>query len=86
METVIGFAAGFLVGTQEGKDGLERLRASLRAIAASPQTRQAATSAVTIATAIAKQAAAKGFGGAASGMAGLVLHRAAAGRQPSRTA
>ena len=32
METIIGFVAGYLVGTREGKDGLERLKTSLSLI------------------------------------------------------
>ena len=29
METIIGFAAGYLVGAKEGREGLERLKASV---------------------------------------------------------
>jgi hypothetical protein len=85
METVIGFAAGFLVGTQEGRAGLERLRTSLRAIATSPQTRRAASHALTIAAGMARQAAAKGFGETASGVTSAVLRRVAE-QQPSHAA
>ena len=42
METIIGFVAGYLVGTREGKDGLERLKTSWRAITSSPEVRKMA--------------------------------------------
>lgn len=32
VETLVGFAVGFLVGTREGKDGLAKLRETLSAI------------------------------------------------------
>lgn len=37
METLIGFAAGFVVGSQYGRDGLAKIRASLDAINANPE-------------------------------------------------
>jgi len=76
METIIGFAAGFLVGTREGRAGLERIRTSLRDIANSPQTRRLASDAITLAGSMARHACANGVGGAASGVAGLLLDRA----------
>ena len=36
METLIGFIAGYLVGTREGKAGLARLRESVDSIRRSP--------------------------------------------------
>ena len=32
METIVGFVAGYLVGTREGRDGLDRLRSSWHSI------------------------------------------------------
>jgi hypothetical protein len=40
METLVGFAVGFLVGTREGKQGIARIRASLAAIRDSADVRQ----------------------------------------------
>jgi hypothetical protein len=37
METLIGFAVGFVVGTQYGRDGLAKLKESWGAISASPE-------------------------------------------------
>ncbi len=38
METIVGFVAGYLVGTREGKDGLERMRSSWHSIRTSPES------------------------------------------------
>jgi hypothetical protein len=37
METLIGFAAGFVVGSQYGRDGLAKIRESWSAINSSPE-------------------------------------------------
>ncbi len=37
METLIGFAAGFLVGTQYGRDGLAKVKESVDAIRTNPE-------------------------------------------------
>lgn len=37
METLIGFAAGFVVGTQYGRDGLAKVKASWDAITTNPE-------------------------------------------------
>ncbi|GAB3874436.1 hypothetical protein ACFQ1S_14120 [Kibdelosporangium lantanae] len=37
METLIGFAVGFVVGTQYGRDGLAKVRDSWQAISSSPE-------------------------------------------------
>ena len=40
METLIGFAVGYLVGTRQGRDGLAKVRESWDAIRQSPEVRQ----------------------------------------------
>ncbi len=75
METVLGFAVGYLVGTKEGKDGLARLRTSLRAIANSPEARRLATEAVTMAGALAGHSSAKSAKATASAVAELAVRR-----------
>jgi hypothetical protein len=40
METLIGFVAGFVVGSQYGRDGMAKLRESWAAISTSPEVRQ----------------------------------------------
>ncbi len=75
METIIGFAAGYLTGTKAGKDGLERMRGSVRAIAQSPEARRLATEAVTVASAIVGRGSAKGAAKTATGMARLLIRQ-----------
>jgi hypothetical protein len=40
MEVLLGFAAGYLIGTRHGRDGLANLLGTAREIRDSPQTRQ----------------------------------------------
>ena len=42
METVIGFAFGYWVGTRHGREGMQRALDSARQIWASPETRRLA--------------------------------------------
>ena len=56
METLIGFIAGYLVGTREGKAGLERLRESVDSIRRSPDVRRLAGQAITVAESVAREA------------------------------
>ncbi len=62
METVIGFVAGYLVGAGDGKDGLEKLRSSLRSIWHSPEARRLAAEAVTVARGVVSQVSEKALG------------------------
>jgi len=45
METIIGFVAGYLAGSREGRAGLDRLRTSWHAIRTSPEVRKLASEA-----------------------------------------
>ncbi len=75
METIIGFAAGYLAGAKDGKAGLERLKTSIEAIVKSPETRRLAADAMSLAGMIARRASARGVGASASGLAELVMRR-----------
>ncbi len=75
METIIGFAAGYLTGTRAGRDGLERMRTSVRAIAQSPEARRLVTEAVTVASAIVGRNSARGAAKTAAGVARLVIRQ-----------
>ena len=75
METIIGFAAGYLVGSKEGKDGFERLKASVQAIAKSQEARRLAADAVSLTGMLVRQASARGLGATASGVAEIVMRR-----------
>jgi len=61
METIIGFVAGYLVGSREGKAGAERLRESWNAIRTSPEVRRMAAEALSIAEVVARSASSRGF-------------------------
>jgi hypothetical protein len=63
METIIGFVAGYLVGTREGKAGLERLKTSWNAIRTSPEVRKLAVDAVTMAEQVIRRAPVGGISG-----------------------
>jgi hypothetical protein len=64
METIVGFVAGYLVGTREGKAGLERLKASWRAITSSAEVRKMASDAIVMAEQVVRRAPAGGITGA----------------------
>ena len=62
METFIGFVVGYLVGSREGKAGLERLKTSWNAIRTSPEVRKLATDAVSVAGQVVSRAPVGGIG------------------------
>jgi hypothetical protein len=67
METIIGFVAGYLTGTKDGREGLNRLRTTPRSIAASPETRRIAADATALAGSIAGRGSARGEDGRSHG-------------------
>lgn len=73
METVIGFVAGYLVGTREGRAGLDRFQASLKAIRTSPEVRRMAGEAVTMATQVAGQVVRQASGHGLGDIGGTVV-------------
>ena len=81
METILGFVAGYLVGSREGKAGLERLKTSWHAIRSSPEVRKMATDAITMAEQVVRRAPAGGLGGPV-----IRTLASRAGRQESRAA
>jgi hypothetical protein len=84
METIIGFVAGYLVGTREGKTGLERLKTSWNSIRRSPEVRKLATDAITMAEQVVQRAPVGGIGGT---VIRTLASRAGGTRQePSRAA
>lgn len=64
METIIGFVAGYLVGTREGKAGLERLKTSVNAIRSSPEAHKMVSEAVALAGQVVRRAQGGGISGA----------------------
>jgi hypothetical protein len=89
METIVGFVAGYLVGTREGRDGLDRLRSSWQSIRTSPEVRRLAGEAVTVAEMVVRRASSSGLGGlggAAGGVTDMLVRRAAGARDGTRAA
>ncbi len=77
MEAIIGFVAGYLTGSQEGREGLDRLRKSWHAIRTSPEVRKLAAEAVVIAETMVRRAARGGLGETVSGVSDLIANRGA---------
>jgi hypothetical protein len=87
METIVGFVAGYLVGTREGKDGLDRLRSSWHSIRTSPEVRKLAAEAVTVAEMAVRQVSGRGgLGGAVEDVRDMLVRRAVGAREGSRAA
>jgi N-methylhydantoinase B/oxoprolinase/acetone carboxylase alpha subunit len=89
METIVGFVAGYLVGTREGRDGLERLRTSWNAIRTSPEVRKLAADAVSMAEmAVRSSSGGRGLslGGAVGNVTDMLVRRAVAAREGARAA
>jgi hypothetical protein len=75
METIIGFVAGYLTGTREGRAGLDRARKSLRDIANSAEARRMAGQAVAVAGSVVGRRSARGATATAAGQARLVIRQ-----------
>jgi len=75
METIIGFVAGYLIGTKDGKDGLNRIKSSLRDIAQSPEARRLAGEAMKMASSIMGRGSARGAAKTAGGLARVVIRQ-----------
>ncbi|HEY2574688.1 MAG TPA: hypothetical protein VGI74_00110 [Streptosporangiaceae bacterium] len=89
METFIGFVAGYLVGTQEGKGGLERLKTSIRSIIASPEAHRLVAEAMAVAEPVVRKASSAGLsniGGVGGNVVRQIVSRAAGVREDSRAA
>ena len=82
METIVGFVAGYLVGTREGKDGLDRLRSSWHSIRTSPEVRKLAADAISLVEATVRQRSGRaGIGGAVGNVTDMLVRRAAGARE-----
>jgi hypothetical protein len=92
METVIGFVVGYLVGASEGKGGVERLKASVSAIIASPEAHRLIGEAMSMAEPVVRQASKAGlsgiggFGGVGGSVVRQLVNRAAGVREDTRAA
>jgi hypothetical protein len=87
METIVGFVAGYLVGTREGKDGLDRLRSSWHSIRTSPEVRRLAGEAVSMAEMAVRQVSGRGsLGGTVGEVTDMLIRRAVGAREGTRAA
>jgi hypothetical protein len=76
METLIGFVIGYLVGTQQGRDGLQKVRASAQAITESPEVREMLTTGASLASSAVKQVLSGGAGAVLNGAVESFTRRA----------
>jgi hypothetical protein len=82
METLIGFAAGYIAGCKDGPDGVKRLRATATEILNSTEVRKLAGEALNFAEALLRRSASGhgpgGLAGTVGSVTELVRHRAGA--------
>lgn len=81
METIIGFLVGYVVGSREGKEGLERLRTSWKAITTSPEVRKLAGEALSVAEQVTEQTSVRSLGAVGGSIARTLTERVAGTRQ-----
>jgi hypothetical protein len=82
METIVGFVAGYLVGTREGRDGLERMRSSWHSIRTSPEVRKLAGDAISLAEMVMRERSGRAsIGGAVGNVTDMLMRRAAGARE-----
>jgi hypothetical protein len=89
METIVGFVAGYLVGSREGREGLERLRSSWHSIRTSPEARKLAREAVAVAEMAVRRSSGRGglgLGGAVGDVTDMLVRRAVRAREGTRAA
>jgi hypothetical protein len=66
METLIGFAVGYMVGTQQGRDGLRRVLESIETLRSSDDVRVALVAGASIAGNVVRQVLGAGAGAIAT--------------------
>ncbi len=90
METILGFIAGYIAGAQDGKDGLQRLRASVSAILASDEVKRLSAEALSMAEVTVRRVAAgkslSGLSGTVGTVTDMLAQRAGAFGKGSRAA
>lgn len=86
METIIGFLAGYLIGSREGKEGVQRLRSSWQAIRNSPEVRRLASEALTVAEQVTQRTTARSLAAVGGTIARTLTEHAAGGSRPESRA
>lgn len=75
METLIGFVVGYLVGTKQGREGLDKVRESVDVIRNSPEVRQLVLTGSSIAGAAVRQVLSGGAGAILTGVVDALAHK-----------
>jgi hypothetical protein len=81
METIVGFVAGYLVGTREGRDGLERMRSSWHSIRTSPEVRKLAADAMSLVETAVRQRSGRASIGGLGSVTDMLVRRAVGARE-----
>jgi len=81
METIVGFLVGYVVGSREGKEGVERLRTSWQSIKTSPEVRRLAGEALSVAEQVTQRTSARGLSAVGGTIARSITERVAGTRQ-----
>ncbi|HEX3789620.1 MAG TPA: hypothetical protein VHW44_17275 [Pseudonocardiaceae bacterium] len=75
METLIGFVVGYLVGTRQGREGLQKVREAVEGIRNSPETRQLVLTGVAVGRSAVGQVLSGGAGALFSGAVEAITHK-----------
>lgn len=75
METLIGFVVGYLVGTKQGREGLDKVRESVDVIRNSPEVRQLVLTGSSIAGAAVRQVLSGGASAILTGAVDALAHK-----------
>jgi hypothetical protein len=86
METIVGFIAGYIAGSKDGKDGLKRLRSSVEAIIKSDEVKRLTGEAMSLAEVTVRRAASGRSLSGLSGTVGTVTEMLSARGKGSRAA
>ena len=77
METLIGFVIGYVVGTRQGREGLQKAREALDAIRNSDEVRQMVVTGAAVAGGAVKQVLGGGAGAVLTGVVDALSRKAA---------
>ena len=76
VETLIGFAIGYMVGTQQGRDGMKKSLEAFESIRQSPEVKQTVLVGVTVAGGAVRQVLGGGAGAALTGAVEALARKA----------
>ncbi|TCO62388.1 hypothetical protein [Actinocrispum wychmicini] len=76
METLIGFAVGFFVGTQYGRDGIAKLKESWDAVSTNPEVHQLIRTGASMAGSAVRQVMSGGAGAMIGEVTDMITRKA----------